>query len=451
METITQTLSRYVVSSAYDALPSQVRRDGVRAFVNWVGCAAGGSREDDVQRMLDVLGQFNGSSEATLVGRREKLDALNAAFINSMGSSALAFNDTHFTTAAHPTSPVAAVLLALAERRTVTGKEYLHALVLGIEVQCRVGNILCVAPAESAVGLSMQGLVGPVGAAVAAGRILGLNQDEMTAAIGLALNQATGLREAQSTMGSHFTPGHAARCGLMAALLAARGFTCSEAMIEGPKGFAVSYARNARPEAAIDQLGTVFEISTLAYKPYPSGFVIHPIIEAALEIARTQSFDANEIERIELTINPLAVKLTNIVDPRDRGQALVSFQHWAAVTLLHRAAGLAQVDNAVVRDASVSALRRKVAPTADDSVGRDAARVRVILQDGRTCEASVRQCRGSPDRPLTDDDITEKTLAQLQTVYTPEAAEKILAESWRIEAWQDAGAFCTQLAEGVSA
>jgi 2-methylcitrate dehydratase PrpD len=449
MQNITQNLARYITSSTYEALPSNIRHEGVRAFVNFVGCAAGGSREDEVQRALDVIVQFNGSADAAVVGRHERLDMLNAAFMNSMSSSSLAFNDTHFTTAAHPTSPVAAALLALAERRTFGGEELLHALILGIEVQCRVGNVIAAAPAECQVGLSMQGLVGPIGAAVAAGKVMGLDEHGMTTAIGLAANQASGLREAQSSMGSHFTPGHAARCGLLASFLAARGFTCSASMIEGPKGFAASYGRNAQPEAAIEKLGQSFEISTLAYKPYPSGFVIHPIIEACLEIVRTQGFNAGEIERIELTINPLAVKLTNIVDPHDRGQALVSFQHWAAVTLLQRAAGLAQVTDEVVRDPRVSELRRKVAYTADDSVGRDAARVRVVLQNGRTCEASVRQCRGSPDRPMTDDDLREKTRAQLETVYTPAAAERIHAECWRVEEWERADVFCKLLVEGL--
>src|SRR3990172_3794807 len=202
--------------------------------------------------MLDIRAGFNGSKEATVVGRRERLDVLNAAFINSMSSSALAFNDTHFTTVAHPTSPVAAALLALAERRPMTGRELLHALILGIEIQCRVGNILCFAPAKCQVGLSMQGLVGAIGAAVAAGKVLALDEKGMATAIGLAANQASGLREAQSTMGSHFTPGHAARCGLMAALLAARGFACSDTMIEGAKGFAVSFASRPNLDAAVD-------------------------------------------------------------------------------------------------------------------------------------------------------------------------------------------------------
>ena len=231
MKPITRTLARYAHASQFDALPPAVRHEGARAFVNWIGCAAGGSREEDVQLMLKLLSEFNGAKDATVVGRSERLDALNAALINSMSSAALAFNDTHNATVAHPTSPVAAALLALAERQPLTGKELLHALILGIEIQCRVGNILCTPPAECQVGLSMQGLVGGIGAAVAAAKVMALDEDGITTAIGLAANQAAGLREAQSTMGSHFTPGHAARCGLMAA-----SSKCSQALMASAIG-----------------------------------------------------------------------------------------------------------------------------------------------------------------------------------------------------------------------
>jgi 2-methylcitrate dehydratase PrpD len=220
-------LARYAHASRFEALPPAIRHEGARAFVNWVGCAAGGAHEPDVQMMLEILSEFSGAKDATVVGRRERLDAPNAALINSMSSGALAFNDTHNRTVAHPTSPVAAALLALAGRRMLTGQALLHALILGIEIQCRVGNILCTPPAECQVGLSTQGLLGGIGAAVAAAKVLELDENGMTTAIGLGANQASGIREAQSTMGSHLIPGHAARNGLMAALLAARGFECS--------------------------------------------------------------------------------------------------------------------------------------------------------------------------------------------------------------------------------
>lgn len=446
MQAVTRILSRYICSSRFNDLPAHVRHEGVRAFVNWVGCAAGGAHEEDIQIMIDTLTEFNGPAQATLVGRREKLDALNAAFVNSMSSSALAFNDTHYTSVAHPTSPVAAALLALSERQPLSGAEFIHALILGVEIQCRVGNILCVPPAESAVGLSMQGLVGGIGAAVASGKVIGLDEDGMATAIGLAANQSSGLRQAQSTMGSHYTPGHAARCGFMAALLAARGFTCSDNVIEGPKGFAVSYAQHANPDAAVDQLGKVFEIATLAYKPYPSGFVIHPVIDACLDLAKNNALDAAQIERIELTVNPLTPKLTDIADPRDRGQALVSYQHWAVVSLLHKAAGIAQVTDAVVRDPVIGALRHKVVATSLDSVGREAASVRVVLKNGTRMDASVANCRGSAGRPMNDDDITEKTRDQLRAAFPADRAEQILDQSWRIEKLPLVDPFCKQLA-----
>ena len=449
MEPITRTLARYARASQFDALPAAVRHEGARAFVNWIGCAAGGSMEEDVQLMLKLLSEFNGAKEATVVGRSERLDALNATLINSMSSAALAFNDTHNATVAHPTSPVAAALLALAERLPLTGKELLHALILGIEIQCRVGNILCVPPAECQVGLSMQGLVGGIGAAVAAAKAMALDEDGITTAIGLAANQAGGLRESQSTMGSHFIPGHAARCGLMAALLASRGFTCSDSMIEGAKGFAASFASRPNLDAAVDNLGQAFEITTLAYKPYPSGVVIHPIIDACLEIVKSGVLDAEEIERIELTVNPLAVKLTDIVDPRDRGQGLVSMQHWAVMTLTHGAAGVAQVTDAFVRDAVVSRLRRKVVYTATESMPWEAANVCVLLKGGKQLQASVQHCRGSASRPLTDADITEKTRGQLRIAYPDAAAERILAQSWRIEECPRVDAFCKELAAGA--
>ena len=449
MKAITRMLARYAHSSQFDALPPAVRHEGARAFVNWIGCAAGGAREGEVELMLEVLGEFSGAKQTTIVGRSEKLDALNAAFINSMSSAALAFNDTHNPTVAHPTSPVAAALLALAERRPLTGKELLHALILGIEIQCRVGNILCVPPAECQVGLSTQGLLGGIGAAVAVAKVMALDEDGITTAIGLAANQASGLRESQSTMGSHFIPGHAARCGLLAALLASRGFTCSDSMIEGAKGFAASFASRPNLDAAVGQLGKAFEITTLAYKPYPSGVVIHPIIDACLDIVKSGPLAAENIERIELTVNPLAVKLTDLVDPRNRGQGLVSMQHWAVITLTHGAAGIAQVTDALVRDAVVSRLRRKVVHTSTGNMPWEAADVRVLLKNGKQLQGSVQHCRGSAGRPLDDADITEKTRGQLRTAYPDAPAERILAQAWRIEECLRVDQFCKELTAGV--
>jgi 2-methylcitrate dehydratase PrpD len=425
LKDLTRTLARYAAHSKYDELPQTVRHEGLRAFVNYVGCAAGGSREDNVVMMLKFLAEFNGGAHAKVIGHREKLDVLNATFVNCMSSAALAFNDTHFATVAHPTSPVAAALLALGERESLSGRELLHALILGVEIQCRVGLMLVTPPAQSAVGLSMQGIAGGIGAAVAAGKVLGLDEARLAVAIGLAANQSAGLRQAQATMASHFTPGHSARCGLQSALL---------------------FAREPNFNATVNKLGEVFEISKLAYKPYPAGVVIHPIIDACLEIVLQPSFDAANIARVELDLNPLAAKLTNLIDPKDRGNALVSFQYWTAVTLMHKAAGLAQISDAALHDATLRELRHKVSYNDVESVGKEAAHVRVVMSDGACFAASVNDCRGSVNRPMTDDDITVKTRGQLQTVYPEAQSARILDACWAMESCSAVGAFCDLLA-----
>ena len=445
MTAITRTLARYVVDSRFDALPDAVQHEGLRAFTNFIGCAAGASREDVVERMISLLAEYNGGPHATVIGRRERLDALNAALVNSLGSSALAFNDTHYVTVAHPTSPVAAAALALAERQPVSGKALIHAVVLGVELQCRVGMILSVPPAEASVGLSMQGLVGGVGAAVAAAKLLELDEDGVCRAIGHAINQIGGLREAHGSMGSPYTPGHAARCGLFAALLAQRGVTISDAMIEGVKGFAVTYAQHAQPHAAVEKLGESFEILSLAYKPYPSGFVTHPVIDACLDVARRERYEPASIERVELVVNPLTLHLCNRPEPKDRAQAMVSFQHWAAVSLLFKAAGVAQVTQAMVDDPTIAALRRKVVAAGRDDMAREAAEVRVLLQGGRPLAARVERCIGSAGVPISDEDITRKTYGQLQTAYADSVCERIVDQCWHMPDAPRADSLCALL------
>ena len=174
--------------------------------------------------------------------------------------------------------------------------------------------------------------------------------------------------------------------------------------------------------------------------------MINPIIDACLDLAKSNVIDPKRIDHIELTVNPLTTKLTNIVDPKDRGQALVSLQHWAVVSLLQKSAGIAQVTDAVVRDPMISKLRHQVLATSVDSVGREAASVRVVLTDGTHLETSITNCRGSTGRPMTDDDITEKTRGQLRTAFDAKRVEQILEHSWDIVNLPLVAPYCKQLA-----
>jgi 2-methylcitrate dehydratase PrpD len=443
---LAQTLAAYAVNLKPAALPADVRHEGERAFLNWVGCALGGADEGTVACALDAFDRFSGPRVATVIGRAGKADIFLAAFANGIGSSVHSFNDTHFATVAHPTSPVAAALFALAQERPVPGSLFLTALILGIELQCRVGNMLTTPPAQCGVGLSMVGLVGGIGAAVACGKALGLDEEAMTRAIGIAANSACGLREAHASMSSHYTPGHAARCGLEAALLAQSGYGCPPGMLDGEKGFGVSFATDADPAAALARLGESFEILLNAYKPYPCGFVIHPAIDGCLDLARSATIDPTAIESVVIEVNALAIKLTSRPAPQNRRQALVSLQHWAAASLTRSKAGLAEGSDETVHDPAIAALRARVTLVERSDFGRETATIHLQMRDGSRHEAHVADCRGSINRPMTDAELDEKFRDQAALVLMPARIDALREAIDRLPDSPDAGALGALLA-----
>ena len=140
---VTHTLARYVVNSRFADLPEGVRHEGRRALLNWLGCALGGCGEVSVQRLCDALRPFFGPAQATLVGLGERCDVVHAAMVNAQASNILDYDDTHLATVIHPSVPVASAVLPLAERLQASGADLLHAFILGVEVECRIGNAIC--------------------------------------------------------------------------------------------------------------------------------------------------------------------------------------------------------------------------------------------------------------------------------------------------------------------
>src|SRR5580704_3176842 len=232
---VTGALADYIVSARFEDLPAKVRREGNRTLLNWVGCAVGGSHHETMDIAVAALSPFSGPPQATVLGRPERFDILHAALLNGISSHIFDFDDTHLKTVIHPAGPVASAILALAEYRPTAGRDFLNALVLGVEAECRIGN--AVYPAHYDVGWHITGTAGVFGAAAAAGKLLGLDAQKMRWALGLAATQPVGLREMFGTMTKSFHPGRAAQNGLTAALLAARGFTSSEAAIEAKRGW----------------------------------------------------------------------------------------------------------------------------------------------------------------------------------------------------------------------
>jgi 2-methylcitrate dehydratase PrpD len=435
---ITRELAALAVRSRYGALPELVQKEAARTFLNWMGCVLGGCHELAVEMAAAVSVDAGGSAQASLIGHRLKTDMASAAFVNCMSSSILAFDDTHLATVTHPTGPVASALFAYCEQHAVSGEEFANALALGIEIQCRMSNVLLMPPARSNLGFFITGVTGPIGAAAAVARVMRLDEDAMVSAIGLAAAQASGFRSTHGSMAGAFVPAHAARCGMSAALLAAKGFTCSEATLEGGKGFVDVFASDSNLDLAVDGFGQHFELLANAYKPYPCGIVIHAAIDACLEL-NGQVPQGASIASVKLQVHPLTLSLTDRPRPKTPLEAQISLYHWAAACFVQRSAGVAQAQQRCIDDPGVVAMRGRISAVADPGLKRDEAVAEAILQDGTVLRAHVEHARGSIHRPMTDTELDDKFDRQASALL-PLAARIQLAKDCRnIAALSDVG------------
>src|SRR5262249_3257474 len=232
---VTRTLARYIVSAKPSDLPAPVRKESARTFLNWVGCTLGGSRHETVGIAISALSPFSGAAQASILGRKERFDILHSALINGISSHVLDYDDTHSRNIVHPAGPVISAILALSEHRPLSGIDFVNALVLGVEVECRIGN--SVYPKHYDCGWHITGTAGVFGAAAACAKLLGLSEQQMLWTIGLAATQPVGLQEMFGSMTKSFHPGRAAQNGLTAALLASKNFTSSEQSLEAKYGW----------------------------------------------------------------------------------------------------------------------------------------------------------------------------------------------------------------------
>lgn len=403
---VTRTLAAYVVRARPEDLPAPVRREACRTLLNWVGCAVGGSQHQTVEIAVRALRPFSGAPQASLLGRSERMDILHASLMNGISSHVLDFDDTHLKTVIHPAGPVASVILALAETRPVSGRDFLHALVLGAEVECRIGN--AVYPAHYDRGWHITGTTGVFGAAAAAGRVLGLSEQQMRWAFGLAATQPVGLREMFGTMTKSFHPGRAAQNGLTAAVLAKEGFTSSEAGLEGRTGWGHVLSTTCDYAQMTRGLGEHYEIAQNTYKPFACGVVLHPIIDACLQLRAAHQLTPDAIDRIDLAVHPLVLELTGRRSPQTGLEGKFSVYFAAAVAMAAGAAGVRQFTDEWVRQPALVALRDRVTATVDSSIGEAQARAVVTLRDGRRLEKFIEHAVGSVEQPMGDADLDAK-------------------------------------------
>jgi 2-methylcitrate dehydratase PrpD len=428
---VTRGLAHFLVTARYDDLPANVRKEGVRTLLNWVGVAIGGSHHQTVDIAVAALAPFSGPAQASLFGRRERFDIMNAAFINGVSSHIFDYDDTHLKTIIHPAGPVASAILALSEMQPVSGKELLNALVLGVEAECRIGN--AVYPNHYDVGWHITGTAGVFGSAAAVGKLLNLNEQQMVWALGLAASQPVGLRESFGSMNKSFNPGRAASNGIFAALLASRNFTSSDGMIEAKRGWANTISTKQDYNEILGDLGKRYEAALNTYKPFACGIVMHPAIDAAIQLRNENKLTADQIERVDLKVHPLVLELTGKKTPHEGLEGKFSIYHAVAVAIVEGAGGEKQFSNRAVNDETVVALRSKISPVITPGIDPAQVDMTVVLKDGRQLHLRIEHAIGSAEMPMTDKQLETKFADLADGIIPAATIRRVMDACWNVE------------------
>ena len=425
---VTRTLAKFLVEHKAADVPESVRHEGARSLLNWVACAVGASKHQTVKRALAALYDLSGPRDATILGRSERVDIFQAALLNGATSHTFDFDDTHMKTVIHPSGPVASAILALAERQPVSGRDFLHAFILGVEAECRIG--LSVFPNHYDTGWHITATAGVFGAAAAAGRLLKLNEQQMVWALGTAATQACGIRETFGTMTKPLHPGIAARNGLLAALLAKKNVTSAEAGIEGRRGFAAILSTKFVPEEITEGLGKTWEILANSYKPYACGVVIHPAIDGCIQLRNEHKLRLEDIARIDLKVHPLVLELTGRRTPKAGLEGKFSIYHSCAAAILLGEGGEAAYSDAMVRNPIVIRLRDQVNAVVQAGVHEDQVGITMTLKDGRVLEKFIEHVAGSVARPMSDADLEAKFHALTKGILPSAQTDKLIGLCW---------------------
>jgi 2-methylcitrate dehydratase PrpD len=397
----TATLARFLAGSRLEHVPEPVRREGKRAILNVLGCILAGRDDPAVQLVRRVFPQED-------------------ALVDAAAATAHDYDDTHLPTVIHATPPVGAAAFALAKRNANSGAELLHAFILGVETSCRMGN--AVMPGHYEHGWHITSTCGVFGAAAAAAKLLRLDEPRTVSALGIAATQAAGLVEVLGSMARVLNAGFAARNGIAAALLAQQGFEGPRDPLEGRRGFINVFGGSNDPEKITQGLGEAWEMLNVQLKPYPSGVVLHALIDACLEHRAA----LRRAGSILVEMHPLAIERTDRPDPRNAIEARLSAQHAVAVSVLHGAAGLAEFTDAAAVDPEVRKHRARVRVAPDPSLDKMAACIRTDAasfeapasrpMDEARLEAKLRSLAGPRATHLLE---TVRTLEALSQVSLP--------------------------------
>lgn len=432
---------------SFNDIPQAVVADAKLRFLDIIGVslAASAAPVGEVARRTAL--RLGAGEEATVFGFGDRVPATSAALANGTMSHALDFDDTHNESVIHVSAPVVTTALAAGELAKASGKAVLTAAIGGAEVTCRIG---CVVPGGfHKRGYHPTGVIGTFGAALIAGKLMGLDAAGLRNALGVAGSQASGILEffSDGSWAKRLHPGWAAHSGMIAAYLAADGFTGPATVFEGRFGlFATHLGPGSYPMDRVTRgLGEDWTCVRTSFKPYPCGHVVHPFLDAIVSLYREDGLRADDVERITcptaqwmlpIMCEPREVKLA----PESDYHAKFSFQYSVAAALHFGRLGVEAYTDEAIKNPKILTLAAKVFNEIDETAP-DSSRFKgwviVKTKSGQTLERVVEDNWGSERNPLSADDVRHKFRENARLVLSEQRAEQVVEAIDKLETARD--------------
>ena len=373
MKSITAELVQALSNATARQIPQEAMDTAKACVLDTLGVAAVGQSQELVNILDATISAFGGAPQATLWGRARKAPMHEAALVNGAAAHALDFDDMHIASAMHPSAPVVSAALAVAEPSRASGMEVLRAITLGIEAELRIGT--AVNPSHYKRGWHATGTLGHFGAAMAASMLMKLNDQQIVAALGIAGTQACGMKEAFGTMTKPLHAGLAARNGVMAALLAARGFTSAADILGGHYGFGAVASDDAawdKPAwsialADLSTSGRSWDLYSILYKTHASSFCTQALIEAVLALRQEHGLQPHLVRAMHGQVSHFSIANARIAEPSTGMEAKFSLPHAMAQALSYGQARVEDFTDARANEPGLRSLRNRT--TLSEGVG----------------------------------------------------------------------------------
>jgi 2-methylcitrate dehydratase PrpD len=396
---LTRVLADKAAGLDYDDLPAPARELARQCVLDYLGVALAGAGDELVLLLLDEMAEAGGAAQASIIGHRARLPALSAALVNGSAAHALDYDDVNMAMPGHPSVAILPGLLALAELRGSSGREVITAFVAGYETACRIGAAL--QPGHYNLGFHSTGTIGSFGAAAACARLLGLGSEATAMALGIAGTQAAGLKSQFGTMCKPFHAGKAAQNGLLAARLAARGFSSRADIVECVQGFALTHGPDFSPDAALAAPEAGLHLFANLFKYHAACYLTHAPIECARRLREEHRLTPDMIAGITLRLDASCERVCNIPAPVDGLQSKFSLRQTVAMALAGidtASLGAYSAENA--RNPGLVGLRERVTLDWQDSWPQTLCELELGLADGR--RVATRHDAGIPAADIAE-------------------------------------------------